>query len=169
MIIRAEKRNGRTYIVQRTQQGVVLRINNRTDQIQSIKNVGPTGYYYDDIAEAVPKDAESVCILGIGGGTAARRLREIGYQGKIIGVDSDEFVLELAALYFDLDCVNEVICMDAREFCRFHEYKYDCVVDDVFVNSEQKVKVWAENIVKHGGTLISNNFPQSGVTVRVCT
>jgi len=167
VILRVEKRFGRTYIVQKIGSQKVLRINNRTDQIQSISGEGGTGLYYDEMADVVPKTAKEVLILGLGGGTVARRLREEGYQGRIIGVENDPVVIELSYLYFDYQFVDEVIEADAKKFCRFSEDLFDCVIDDVYVNSEQKVHVDAGRIVRRGGLLISNNFPQKGISV-VC-
>jgi len=166
MIIRAEKRAGKTYIVERTVKGTVLKINNR-NEIQSIKTQGETGYYYDEIAGLVTNKQWTVCILGAGGGTVARVLKDFGHRGCITGIEIDPFVIELGFLYFDAEKYDELIECDAKFFCRYTERMFDVVVDDVYVNSDQKVRVWAERIVRPGGLLITNEFP--GVTAKVCT
>jgi len=165
--LRAERRNGKTYLVQRIGKNLVLRINNRTDEIQSITGEGPTGMYYDDMADAVPKNAKEVIILGLGGGTVARRLRELGYKNRIIGVENDPVVIEFGILYFDYEYVDDIIEADAVKYCRFSEEIFDCVIDDVYVNSSQRVNVSASNILRPGGTLIRNKFPEKGIEI-VC-
>jgi len=167
MILFSVKKNGRTYTVEKiTTDRTVLRINHRPE-IQSMKNIGPTGLYYDEIADAVSKESQSVCILGLAGATIARRLKETGYQGKITGVESDETMIEIAAKYFDLDSVHEIILQDARKFCRFTKRKFDCVIVDLYINGSQKVKVSPERLVNKGGKIIYNNFPYQGIEV-VC-
>jgi len=168
MVILSVKKNGRVYTVERLRPGfTVLRVNRHTE-VQSVKCIGPTGLYYDEIAKTVPSYAKNVCILGLAGGTIARRLRERGWQGTITGVENDETMIEIGNLYFDLNTVDEIICEDARNFCRYSGRLFDCVIDDLYVNSNQRVRVDCSMITKAGGLVIRNKWPDSGIET-ICT
>jgi len=168
-VLFAAKHNGRHYQIEQAGTRRLLRINHRSET-QSIGGWGPTFEYYDDMAAAViASDQATLCLLGMGGATIARRLREMGWRGEITGVENDEFLLSLGVKWFDADkYVDEIVLADARRFCSASGRKFGVVIDDVFVDSNKRVKPAARRIVRHGGTLIENNFPQKGITVTVC-
>jgi len=172
MYLFVEKKNGRHYGVIKKGAYVFLQINHR-QETQSVSGTGPTGLYYDEMAAIVQGFAAgkpvSVCVLGAGGGTVARRIRELDVAGTIVGIESDRTIIQLGFEFFDLWAFDEVIQADARKFCRFSERIFDVVIDDVFIDSNKKVKVEAESILRKGGILVQNNFPLQGVTATVRT
>jgi len=172
MYLFVEKKNGRHYGVIKKGANVFLQINHR-QETQSVSGTGPTGLYYDEMAAIVQGFATgqsvSVCVLGAGGGTVARRIRELDVPGTIVGIESDRKIIELGFQFFDLWAFDEVIEADARKFCRFSERFFDVVIDDVFIDSNKKVDVEAKKILREGGILIRNNFPLQGVTTTVRT
>lgn len=171
MYLHVEKKGGRFYAVERKGDATYLRINRRME-CQSVKGDGPTGLYYDDIAARIMQDTpprDTVCILGLGGATIARRLRELGYLGHITGVENDEVMLRLGIEYFDLWAVDEIVRADARGYCLHKKVKFDVVINDLYVDSNKQVKVYEDMICKKWGLIITNNFPLPGITTRVCT
>nr|WP_322625807.1 fused MFS/spermidine synthase [uncultured Flavobacterium sp.] len=76
-----------------------------------------------------------VLVLGVAGGSVIKTLSEdIGYNGKITGVEIDAKVIELANKYFGLaDVPNcNIIIEDAFEFVLKSKDKYDLIIIDIF-------------------------------------
>lgn len=81
------------------------------------------------------KDAKSTLLLGVAGGSAIKILRnEIHNEGKIIGVDIDPKVIDVATTYFNLGSYQnfEMIIEDARVFIAQNEQKFDFILIDIF-------------------------------------
>ncbi|WP_396197259.1 spermidine synthase [Flavobacterium sp.] len=81
------------------------------------------------------KDAKSTLLLGVAGGSAIKILRnEIHNEGKIIGVDIDPKVIDVATTYFNLGAYQnfEMIIEDARVFIAQNEQKFDFILIDIF-------------------------------------
>lgn len=81
------------------------------------------------------KDAKSTLLLGVAGGSAIKILRnEIHNEGKIIGVDIDSKVIDVATTYFNLGAYQnfEMIIEDARVFIAQNEQKFDFILIDIF-------------------------------------
>jgi spermidine synthase len=76
-----------------------------------------------------------VLVLGVAGGSVIKTLSEdIGYKGKITGVEIDAKVIELANTYFGLaDVPNcKIVIEDAFEFVLKSKDKYDLIIIDIF-------------------------------------
>jgi spermidine synthase len=81
------------------------------------------------------KDAKSTLLLGVAGGSAIKILRnEIDNEGKIIGVDIDPKVIDVATTYFNLGAYQnfEMIIEDASVFIAQNEQKFDFILIDIF-------------------------------------
>jgi spermidine synthase len=81
------------------------------------------------------KKMESILILGVAGGSVIKTLvDEIGYKGKITGVEIDAEIIELANTYFDLHATPNlnIIIDDAFEFVLKTRHKYDLIIIDIF-------------------------------------
>ena len=77
----------------------------------------------------------NILILGVAGGSVIKTLvKEIGFEGKIVGVEIDKEIIQLAKKYFDLQENNnlEIIIDDAANFVKNHAQNYDLIVIDIF-------------------------------------
>lgn len=76
-----------------------------------------------------------ILILGVAAGSVVKTLvDEIGYKHKIIGVEIDAKVIEIANNYFKLDAIPnfELVLDDAFEFVLKTKEKYDLIIIDIF-------------------------------------
>jgi len=165
MVIETRRQYGRKYNVEMIGRNKVLRIND-AQAIQSVGGVGETKLYYDDMASAVPPNAKNVLILGLGCGTVARRLRELGRTAYIVGLDNDPIMLELGYKHFFLDEYVNLVCLgDARSFHLKCPLTFDAVLIDCYVDNFRRATLpEAKNLVTPGGRLITNVWPE-GVTI----
>ncbi len=76
--------------------------------------------------------APSVLLLGLGAGTAARGFLEAFPGARVVGVELDPAVLELARRDFALPPEVEAHVGDARSFLRGSRASFDVIVSDVF-------------------------------------
>lgn len=77
------------------------------------------------------KNAKSVLILGLGGGSAAKVVHKNWPEARITGVDIDRVIVELGKRYLGLDKVEvEIKIEDAYEFTS--NRKYDLVLVDLY-------------------------------------
>lgn len=79
-----------------------------------------------------------ILVLGVAGGSVIQTLsKEIGYKGKITGVEIDADVIQIANDYFKLNQFSnlEIIIDDAFEFVLKTKEKYDLIIIDVFQDS----------------------------------
>jgi spermidine synthase len=78
---------------------------------------------------------ENILILGVAGGSVIKTLvDEVKFKGKIIGVEIDKDVVEIANKYFKLNEISnlELIIDDAFEFVLKTKDKYDLIIIDIF-------------------------------------
>ncbi|MES2811227.1 MAG: fused MFS/spermidine synthase [Bacteroidota bacterium] len=81
------------------------------------------------------KNYQSVLVLGVGGGSVIKLLQdEFQYCEKIIGVELDPKIIEIANQYFGLNRRKniEIIIEDASEFVKNTKVTYDLIVIDIF-------------------------------------
>lgn len=85
------------------------------------------------------KKMQNILILGVAGGSVVKTLvDEIGYKGKIKGVEIDQQIIELANEYFHLDKIPnlEIIINDAQQFVKTEKPNYDLIIIDIFQDRE---------------------------------
>lgn len=85
------------------------------------------------------KKFNSVLVLGVAGGSVIKTLRdEIGYNHKIIGVEIDKSVIDIANKYFKLNHVKNlnIIIDDAFSYVLKTKDTYDLVIIDVFKDTD---------------------------------
>lgn len=109
---------------------------------------------------------DSALILGFGGGSVASILqKEYGKKIKILGVEKDKEIIDLARKYFSIDEYKNLnlICHDAREFVFNCDKKFDLIVIDVFVDrnvpdefTEEKFLSRLKNLISEKGILFFN-------------
>jgi len=81
------------------------------------------------------QNMKNILVLGVAGGSVIKTLvDEINYTEKIIGVEIDKAVIEIAKEYFQLDKIQnlEIIIDDAFEFVLKTEDKFDLIIIDIF-------------------------------------
>lgn len=78
---------------------------------------------------------QHILVLGVAGGSVIKTLvDEIGYKGKITGIELDEKVIELANTYFGLNKIEnlQLIHHEAFEFVLRTKKTYDLIIIDIF-------------------------------------
>ncbi len=137
-----------------------------------------TGSVWDGIAagalalpEARRRSACDVLLLGLGGGSAARVVRALLPEARIVGVEIEPEVVRLARRWFDLDALGvEVVVADARRYLARTRGRFDAVFEDCFVGTgDDAVKPEgfplpalekAASRLKRGGILVSNSLDE---------
>jgi spermidine synthase len=82
---------------------------------------------------------KNILVLGVAGGSVIRTLvDEINFKGKIIGVEIDKAVIEIANEYFRLnEILNlEIIIDDASEYVQKTKDKFDLIIIDIFLDTK---------------------------------
>jgi spermidine synthase len=140
-----------------------------------------TGSVWDAIAAPVlllPEErVRSVLLLGLGGGSVARIVRALCPKARIVGVEFDPEVVEVARRSFGPDELGvEVRVADALDVLREAGPQHDVVIDDVFVGSGRNVHKpgWlpspghelAMQQLAPGGLLISNALDEAPAVAR---
>src|SRR6185369_14931643 len=75
-----------------------------------------------------------ILILGLGGGTVARQCRLLFPAAKIVGVDIDKEIIDLAHRHFALAAVNlTVIHASGQQYLRSTKRKFDAIIDDMWL------------------------------------
>jgi spermidine synthase len=140
-----------------------------------------TGSVWDALAAPLawlaPQRRRRLLLLGLGGGSAARILRALAPQARIVGVEIDPGVVRLARRHLGLDALGvEVVVGDARAFLEGGRERFDLVIEDVFLGpgrAERKPD-WlplpglarAARRLAPGGLLVSNALDESAAVAR---
>ena len=81
------------------------------------------------------KDMNQILVLGVAGGSVIKTLvNEIGFTGKITGVELDAAVVDLSNKYFGMNSIPNfhLIIDDAFEFVLKTKAQYDLIIVDIF-------------------------------------
>ena len=82
-----------------------------------------------------------VLVLGLGGGSVARAVRELAPRAEIVGVENDPAVLRAARRHFQLDRLGvELREVDARDYLATETRRFDLIVEDLFVGGVRAVR-----------------------------
>ena len=100
-----------------------------------------TGMAWDAITAGVllrgAGPAESLLMMGLGGGTALRQIRHLLPKVKITALELDQGMIALARKFMHLDDLNiEIIPGDAYAWMLRNKRRYDVIVDDVYGSGE---------------------------------
>lgn len=82
---------------------------------------------------------KSILVLGVAGGSVIKTLvNEIGFKGKIVGVEIDKNIIEIANKFFKINEINnlEIVIDDAFEFVLKTKDKYDLIIIDIFQDTK---------------------------------
>ena len=102
----------------------------------------------------------NVLVLGVAGGSVIKTLtEEIGFKGKITGVELDQAVIEIANKYFGLDKISnlELVCDDAFEYVLKTRDKYDLIIIDIFKDTEMPNFLFEEFFINRVNFLLNVN------------
>lgn len=101
-----------------------------------------------------------ILILGVAGGSVIKTLvDEIQFKGKIIGVEIDPDIIEIANDYFHLDKIKEleIVMADAFEFVLKTEQKYDLIIIDIFEDTHMPTFLFESFFSRRVCSLLSTN------------
>jgi spermidine synthase len=95
----------------------------------------------------------SVLMLGLAGGTAFRVLRHLLPDCRLVAVDIDSEIMDLAREHMDLDTLGiEVILGDAYPWLAKNRRTFDVVIDDIYLAGKTDVfrpRVWDAGLLDH--------------------
>lgn len=135
-----------------------------------------TGYSWDAITAAtlLRKEAPaSVLMLGLAGGTVARQLLTLLPDVRLVAVEIDGELVEIAKKYMNLgDIPMEIVVDDAYAYINKTTEQFDVVIDDLFLTGVVDVmrsKVPSGAVLqqllarlKTGGVLVANMITDDG-------
>ncbi len=105
-------------------------------------------------------NANSILLLGLGGGSVVKILRkELGIKTKITAIDYDKSVFEIAEKNFhlsnfeNLDIVNE----DAEFFVNKTQQKFDVIIIDLFNDNIVPLQFLSKSFINSVTNLINTN------------
>jgi spermidine synthase len=81
------------------------------------------------------KSMNHILVLGVAGGSVIKTLNdEIGFKGKITGIELDEKVIEIANYHFKLNKIKNLnlIHHEAFEFVLKTKFNFDLIIIDIF-------------------------------------
>jgi spermidine synthase len=103
---------------------------------------------------------QDILVLGVAGGSVIKTLTdEIGFTGKIIGVEIDAEIIKIANTFFHLDQIPnlEIVIDDAFEFVLKTKNKYDLIIIDVFQDTNMPNFLFEKFFANRLGFLLNNN------------
>ncbi len=128
-----------------------------------------TGYSWDGLSLGCLLRAAgppaSVLVLGLGGGTVTRQLRALLPDVRLVGVEIDDGVIELARRWLRLDdTAVEVHVEDAYSFLARGTERFDVVIDDLFLTGAEDV---VRSRIPEGDTLalVRSRVADGGIVV----
>lgn len=106
------------------------------------------------------KGFNSILVLGVAGGSVIKTLvDEIGYKGKITGVEIDPKVIDIANTYFGLNMIPnlEIVICDAFEFVLKSKDKYDLIIIDIFKDTVMPNFLFEDFFINHINQMLNIN------------
>ena len=154
----------------------IIEKNTRTSLV--VNGVEQSGEYVDTLFRRAftrlsaghPGSVNRIAVIGIGGGIAIRKLRDLYPKAHITGVDIDPVVVDAAKKYFHLGSVSNcsLLIWDAEKYVRkpvTSSSRFDLVIVDIYIGNDVPgfvtQKPFLSGIKKHmrpGGFLIINYF-----------
>jgi spermidine synthase len=123
------------------------------------------------LSKAPLKNVESILILGLGGGTIIRLLREkFRFEGKITTVELDAVIIKLAKEEFGIerDARTKIICDDAVHFIGSKKGRFDLILVDISIDFDLPPAIlssefWSNLILRinPSGMIIFNALSQN--------
>lgn len=85
--------------------------------------------YIQSVAGVLPEDSRAL-LLGLGGGTIAMQLQELGMT--VDSVELDRRIADVGRRFFGLEHSGDIFIDDGRHFLRTTDRRYDLIIFDVF-------------------------------------
>ncbi len=123
--------------------------------LQKVLRKGLLEIGFDEI-----RKMQSILILGVAGGSVIKTLvDEIKFEGKIVGVEIDSEIIEIANKYFNLNKIKnfEIFIEDAELFVKKHTYIYDLIIIDVFQDSFMPEFLFEKEFIENVLNLLNSN------------
>jgi predicted membrane-bound spermidine synthase len=111
-------------------------------------------YRITDYIDSFPKSA-NVLLLGLGGGTIAKRLIEKGFSVDVCELDPR--IVEVSKKYFHLTNEANITVDDARHFIKNCTKKYDVIVFDTFRGEDLPNHVFTKESLDETKKLLASN------------
>lgn len=124
--------------------------------LQSINPPSEGGYWH----HMIPDDfkGKTVLILGVGGGTIARLLKEKYPKVKITGIDNNSAIVMAATNSFDLDKIKmEIIIGDGFEYIKKVSSKFDLIIVDMWNGYWFPFKVLSPEFIQDCQRILNKN------------
>ena len=124
--------NGKIRVVRSLGLGTYIQVENLTQSGGLVD-----GFWRHSLGGIKKKKLEvkNCLILGLGGGSAAMRVKKLWGEAEITGVDVDPLMIELGRKYLGLTGL-EVVISDAGDFIKRGNKKYDLILVDTYVGYE---------------------------------
>lgn len=104
------------------------------------------------------EDVKTSLILGLGGGSIAKIIREFWPKSSIAGVEIDPLMIKLGKEFLGLSSWDvEIVEGDALEFALNEKRKYDLVCVDTYVGDSYPVQFESEEFLVGVGKMLSSN------------
>ena len=101
-----------------------------------------------------------VLVLGLGGGSVIKLLRKkYGYYGRIIAVELDASIIEIAKNEFGIEQHQplEIVCSDAEAYVNVATEKFGLVIIDLFLDLEVPRQFFSEDFWLNVSRLLEEN------------
>lgn len=121
--------------------------------LQQILEVGLSKINFENI--------NSILVLGLGGGSVVFSLREkFKYEGKIVAVELDQKLIDIARDEFSIVSTNNLTIHnnDAFEFIKKCKNPFDLIIVDLFIDNVVPEKFYSEEFCQN----LSNAVSQKG-------
>jgi len=93
-----------------------------------------------------------ILVLGVAGGSVIKTLiNDFEFTKRIVGVELDAEIIEIANAYFDLDKVTNFKCIidDAEQFVSTSKDSFDLIIIDIFKDTEMPEFLFQESFISN--------------------
>jgi spermidine synthase len=134
--------------------------------------------FYPSLKQQDWRELTRICLLGLGGGTVVKMLRDdLSYRGWIDAVDFDPQIIEVSRELFGLALETDmaIYAEDAQHFLHQVSEPYEVIICDLFIHDRmpefmEQIEFWkhAMNALTPQGKIIVNAFAQKRRVMNMC-
>lgn len=160
---RKSKYNGELRVVKTFGMGTYIQSNGLTQSGGIVETIWKQTFRFLNHKSLI---IDHVLILGLGGGTVAKLIKEKWPKAKITGVEIDPIMVELGKKYLGLDHTNiKIEIADAVDFLTHRSSlatgKYDLIIVDLYNGDKFPKQFETENYIR----LTRSDLSRSGIAV----